>query len=159
MRWQLTLADAATGLGDVPNRGVHASNALTLAGRRLPRTPAAATLTGTVVLAARGVRRLFAKARAPGSSSDPTIGYLTRAYRQMAVVSFFANEPLRILYFAAQALVARRARRSPTESSRARWRRSAPGSGSPAWDRWRATTSIRRSSAPASRAIARPRRT
>ena len=47
MRWQLTLADAATGMGDVPLRGAHATNALVLAGRRAPRSSVAALLEGT----------------------------------------------------------------------------------------------------------------
>ncbi len=113
MRWQLTLADAATGMGDVPLRGAHATNVLALAGRRAPRSSVAALLEGTIVLAARGLRRLLDGPR-ESEPSDPTVDYVTRAYRQMAVVSFFANEPLRILYFAAHALVqAERGGRGP----------------------------------------------
>jgi class 3 adenylate cyclase len=113
MRWELTLADAATGTGDVPLRGIHATNALALAGRWAPRSSTAALAEGALVLARRALRRLFLGSRA-SRSSDLTVGYVTRAYRQMAVVSFFANEPLRILYFAAHALVhAERGGRGP----------------------------------------------
>jgi class 3 adenylate cyclase len=112
-RWQLTLADASAGLGDLDGRRAHATNALTLNHHRLPRTAVTALMTGAAVLAGRGLHRLALRALKRSADATPSSASgrrgaaddLTRAYRQLAVVSFFANEPLQILCYAAKALV------------------------------------------------------
>ena len=71
IRWQVALADAAHGLGDVRQRGVHATSALVLAGRRIPQTSASALATGLSVLMARRLRRRVGPAAAkPPAAAD-----------------------------------------------------------------------------------------
>jgi class 3 adenylate cyclase len=111
-RWQITLAEAASGLGDLNRRRSHAEAALTLSGYRVPKTAVGATAAALVRLTGRAIRRLLGGARfvAPlagtSASNADRISHaeLARANRQLSVVSYFANEPFRILYFAATAL-------------------------------------------------------
>jgi class 3 adenylate cyclase len=102
IRWQVTLADAAQGLGDVRQRGVHATSALVLAGRRIPQTSTVALMTGSAVLMARGVRRRFGSSTA--GLPAPADEYVARAYRALAQVSFFGNDPFKYLCFAAHSM-------------------------------------------------------
>ncbi|HZL18607.1 MAG TPA: hypothetical protein VFG23_12770, partial [Polyangia bacterium] len=112
-RWQITLAEAASGLGDLERRRTHAETALTLSGYRVPKTTAGAAAAALVRLTGRAVRRFFsggqfsaaAQAGAARLRADRiSHAELARANRQLTVVSYFANEPFRILYFAATAL-------------------------------------------------------
>ena len=103
MRWQVALADAANGLGDARQRGVHATRALALAGRRIPQASTVALATGAAVLIARGLRRRFGSSTMePPAATDE---YVARAYRSMAQVVFFENDPFKYLCFAAQSMV------------------------------------------------------
>ena len=103
IRWHVALSDAAYGLGDVGQRGVHATNALSLAGRRIPQASTVALATGASVLVARGLRRRLWSSTA--EAARPTDEYVARAYRAMAQVFFFENDPFKYLCFAAQSMV------------------------------------------------------
>ncbi len=106
IRWQVALADAANGLGDVRRRGAHATQALTLAGRRIPRAPWSAVVYGSTALVARAIRRRITLAPVQRDETAPIEAeYVARAYRQLAQVSFFQNDPFRYLCFAAQSMV------------------------------------------------------
>jgi class 3 adenylate cyclase len=110
-RWQLALSEAASGLGDLEKRRSHATQALMLSGRRVPRSTASATFGALTALALRAARRMIGRGTEPnGNNSGSALARtqdadLARANRQLAVVSYFANEPFRILYFATHALV------------------------------------------------------
>jgi hypothetical protein len=110
-RWQLALSEAASGLGDLEKRRAHATQALALSGRRVPRSTASATFGALAALTVRAARRMIRRSAGlgrPKVESAPARALesdLARANRQLAVVSYFANEPFRILYFAAHALV------------------------------------------------------
>ena len=106
-RWQLALSEAASGLGDLEKRRSHATQALALSGRHVPRSTASATLGALTALVLRAARRMVGRgpSRQESEPARTLDADLARANRQLSVVSYFANEPFRILYFAAHALV------------------------------------------------------
>lgn len=106
LRWQVTLGDAALALGDVHQRGTHALVALALAGRRTPKSAAAAIAVGVSALTRHSLRRALPWPRRQAAhDTDATLEYVARAYRQLAQVSFFENEPYRYLCYAALSMI------------------------------------------------------
>jgi class 3 adenylate cyclase len=105
-RWQLALSEAASGLGDLEKRRTHATQALALSGRHVPKSTASAIIGALTALVLRAARRMVGRG-ATRKESEPARTLeadLARANRQLSVVAYFANEPFRILYFAAHAL-------------------------------------------------------
>ena len=103
IRWHVALSDAAYGLGDVRQRSMNATRALSLAGRRIPKAATVALATGVSALLARGLRRRLGFSTI--GSPVPTDEYVARAYRAMAQVFFFENAPFKYLCLAAQSMV------------------------------------------------------
>jgi hypothetical protein len=107
IRWRRQLSEACGHIGDLAARRTHAEATLDLAGWRLTRSRAWATVGTFGRLAWRAFRRQLPLRIGPERSAEKRALALelARAHRQLSVAAYFAGDPTNIVRHASSALV------------------------------------------------------